>query len=58
MDVDNASKDAVQFSSSDNANGKAKRTAADLPVAAQDNLPWCVIITGTETVRLLTCCVG
>lgn len=38
MDVD-ASKD-VQFSSSDNANGKAKRTAADLPVEAQDNLPW------------------
>ncbi|KAI9924326.1 hypothetical protein MW887_007276 [Aspergillus wentii] len=38
MDVD-APKDAVQFSS-DNANGKAKRTAADLPVGAQDNLPW------------------
>lgn len=37
MDVD-VSKD-VQFSSSD-ANGKAKRTAADLPVEAQDNLPW------------------
>lgn len=40
MDVDNGSKDAVQFSSSDNVNGKAKRTAADLPVTAQDNLPW------------------
>lgn len=40
MDVDNASKDAVQFASSDNANGKAKRTAADLPVTALDNLPW------------------
>ncbi|KAJ5104313.1 hypothetical protein NUU61_001660 [Penicillium alfredii] len=36
MDVD-ASKD-LQFSSG-NANGK-KRTAADLPVEAQDNLPW------------------
>lgn len=36
MDVD-ASKD-VQFSS-DNASGK-KRTVADLPVEAQDNLPW------------------
>ena len=36
MDVD-APKD-VQFSS-DNAAGK-KRTAADLPVEAQDNLPW------------------
>ena len=36
MDVD-TSKD-VQFSS-DNAAGK-KRTVADLPVEAQDNLPW------------------
>jgi replication factor C subunit 3/5 len=38
MDVD-APKD-VQFSS-DNASGK-KRTAADLPIQAQDNLPWWV----------------
>ena len=37
MDVDAAP--SVQFNSSDN-NGKAKRTAADLPVGAQDNLPW------------------
>lgn len=36
MDVDAPSK--VQFTS-DNASGK-KRTAADLPIAAQDNLPW------------------
>jgi replication factor C subunit 3/5 len=37
MDVDAPSKD-VQFSS-ENASGK-KRTAADLPVQALDNLPW------------------
>lgn len=37
MDVDAPSKD-LQFGS-DNASGK-KRTAADLPVEAQDNLPW------------------
>lgn len=37
MDVDAPSKD-VQFSS-ENASGK-KRTAADLPVEAEDNLPW------------------
>ncbi|KAJ5191994.1 uncharacterized protein N7498_010979 [Penicillium cinerascens] len=36
MDVDAPSK--VQFTS-DNASGK-KRTAADLPIAALDNLPW------------------
>lgn len=40
MDVDApASKNAVQFSS-DNTSGKYKRAAADLPVEAQDNLPW------------------
>jgi replication factor C subunit 3/5 len=37
MDVDAPSKD-VQFSS-ESASGK-KRTAADLPIQAQDNLPW------------------
>ncbi|KAJ5177299.1 uncharacterized protein N7482_003176 [Penicillium canariense] len=37
MDVDAPAKD-VQFSSED-ASGK-KRTAADLPIEAQDNLPW------------------
>ncbi|GES66346.1 activator 1 subunit 3 [Aspergillus terreus] len=39
MDVDVPSKGDVQFSS-DNAGKKAKRPAADLPVEAQDNLPW------------------
>ncbi|GKZ22066.1 hypothetical protein AbraIFM66951_008806 [Aspergillus brasiliensis] len=39
MDVDVPSKNTVQFSS-DNTSGKAKRVAADLPVEAQDNLPW------------------
>ncbi|KAH8430813.1 replication factor C subunit 3 [Aspergillus melleus] len=39
MDVDAPSKGALQFSS-DSTAGKAKRTAADLPVEALDNLPW------------------
>ncbi|GIJ85184.1 hypothetical protein Asppvi_004040 [Aspergillus pseudoviridinutans] len=40
MDVDvPAPKSAIQFSS-DNAGKRAKRPAADLPVEAQDNLPW------------------
>lgn len=38
MDVDVPSS-KVQFSS-DNTSAKAKRPAADLPVEAQDNLPW------------------
>ncbi|PYI21481.1 activator 1 subunit 3 [Aspergillus japonicus CBS 114.51] len=39
MDVDAPSKNAIQFSS-DNTNSKSKRPAADLPIEAQDNLPW------------------
>ncbi|KAL4787048.1 P-loop containing nucleoside triphosphate hydrolase protein [Aspergillus varians] len=40
MDVDApASKNAIHVSS-DNTSGKYKRAAADLPVEAQDNLPW------------------
>ncbi|PGH05716.1 hypothetical protein AJ79_06732 [Helicocarpus griseus UAMH5409] len=40
MDVDAPpSKNPVQFSS-DNTNARGKRIAADLPVEAEDNLPW------------------
>ncbi|KAL1964370.1 hypothetical protein VTN77DRAFT_7055 [Rasamsonia byssochlamydoides] len=37
MDVDAPSKDAIQFSSD---NLKGKKIVADLPVEAEDNLPW------------------
>lgn len=42
MDLDAPpSKDkSIQFNS-DNAVGKQKRIVADLPVEAEDNLPWC-----------------
>jgi replication factor C subunit 3/5 len=36
-----SAKDPVMFGSSD---GKGKRSAANLPVEAEDSLPWCVII--------------
>ncbi|RJE27456.1 replication factor c [Aspergillus sclerotialis] len=40
MDIDvQPSKDAIQFSS-DKSSGKTKRLTADLPVEAEDNLPW------------------
>ncbi|EEH05539.1 conserved hypothetical protein [Histoplasma capsulatum G186AR] len=40
MDVDDPpSKNAAQFSS-DNTNGRGKRIAADLPIEAEDVLPW------------------
>ncbi|KAE8354576.1 activator 1 subunit 3 [Aspergillus coremiiformis] len=39
MDVDAPSKSTIQFNS-DNTSGKAKRIVSDLPVEAQDNLPW------------------
>lgn len=44
MDVDvdaPPSKNSIQFSS-DNTAAKGKRIAADLPVEAEDNLPWYV----------------
>lgn len=44
MDVDAPSK--VQFTS-DNASGK-KRTAADLPISALDNLPWYALTSDIE----------
>ena len=41
MDVDStALKESVIFNS-DNINSKGKRSAADLPVVAEDSLPWC-----------------
>ena len=40
MDVDDAPiKESVMFSS-DNTNAKGKRSAANLPVEAEDSLPW------------------
>jgi replication factor C subunit 3/5 len=39
MDVDRPSKGEIQFSS-DNINVKGKKIVADLPVGAEDNLPW------------------
>lgn len=40
MDLDDAPiKESVMFSS-DNTNAKGKRSAANLPVEAEDSLPW------------------
>jgi replication factor C subunit 3/5 len=40
MDIDPpAAKDSVLFSS-ENTNSKGKRSAANLPVEAEDSLPW------------------
>lgn len=44
MEVDPPqSKDSVLFSS-DNTNSKGKRSAANLPVEAEDNLPWYAVV--------------
>jgi replication factor C subunit 3/5 len=51
MDIDAPSK--VQFTS-DNASGK-KRTAADLPIAAQDNLPWYARHLHSSSTKLIIC---
>ena len=40
MDVDaHPVKDSITFNS-DNTNARGKRSAANLPVEAEDNLPW------------------
>ena len=43
MEIDGSTtKDAITFSSN-NTNAKGKRTAANLPVEAEDSLPWSVL---------------
>jgi hypothetical protein len=39
---------SIQFSS-DNTTAKGKRIVADLPVEAEDNLPWCVVSVRSES---------
>lgn len=41
MDVDSAAFEEPITFNSDNLNSKGKRSAANLPVAAEDSLPWC-----------------
>ena len=50
MDVDEDAplvKDTVMFNS-DNTNAKGKRSAANLPVEAEDSLPWRVSIIASR----------
>ena len=52
MDVDAPAADtAIQFSSE--SNSKGKRSAANLPVEAEDTLPWWV---STDTLRVSDVC--
>lgn len=41
VDMDSTAQAAMKFSS-DNTNTKGKKIVADLPVGAEDNLPWYV----------------
>lgn len=40
VDVPSAHNESILFNS-DNTNAKGKRSAANLPVEAEDSLPWC-----------------
>lgn len=42
MDVDSAAVNESITFNSDNVNSKGKRSAANLPVVAEDSLPWYV----------------
>lgn len=44
MDVDSAASDEPITFNSDNINSKGKRSAANLPVEAEDSLPWCAFL--------------
>lgn len=49
MDVDStALEEPINFNSG-NINSKGKRSAANLPVAAEDSLPWCASLLGLCT---------
>lgn len=49
VDMDSTAQTAMKFSS-DNTNTKGKKIVADLPIGAEDNLPWYVttLITPKE----------
>jgi replication factor C subunit 3/5 len=52
MDVDGpASNLEIKFSS-DNVNAKGKRSAANLPVEAEDTLPWYALVLSHELTLL------
>lgn len=56
MDVDaSPARDSVMFSS-DNTNSKGKRSAANLPVEAEDSLPWWVLLDYFGSMTLIFVC--
>jgi replication factor C subunit 3/5 len=53
MDIDApAARDEIMFNS-DNNNSKGKRSAANLPVEAEDSLPWYVSRVGQLSIEIL-----
>jgi replication factor C subunit 3/5 len=48
MDVDSTAKGAAMQFSSNNTNSKGKKIVSDLPVGAEDNLPWCVTLRASK----------
>lgn len=53
MDVDAPAQKSALFSS-DNTGAKGKRSAANLPVEAEDTLPWCVSMRNYAPKQMLT----
>lgn len=50
MDLDDRPvKESITFNS-DNTNAKGKRSAANLPVEAEDSLPWYDCLTGNSSI--------
>lgn len=55
VDMDSTAQTAMKFSS-DNTNAKGKKIVADLPVGAEDNLPWYADLLILSEECLLTDC--
>lgn len=58
MDVDApVARDEIMFNS-DNTNSKGKRSAANLPVEAEDSLPWYVFWLAQTSIEMLNLLAG
>jgi replication factor C subunit 3/5 len=58
MDVDAPPAYHEVMFNSDNTNSKGKRSAANLPVEAEDTLPWCVLRRVEGAAEMLTALSG
>lgn len=57
VDMDSTAQTAMKFSS-DNTNTKGKKIVADLPIGAEDNLPWYATYSLYQKKRIIDAPIG